>query len=552
MPRISACLITRDEAPMLPDCLASLRGVADEVIVVDTGSTDSTMAIARAAGAIVGEVAWQDDFSAARNASLARATGEWILVIDADERLAPTAEGAVRRALVSADFDCGMLPLHQATRAGASLTEILGGAARAGEPSYLPRLLRRTPDLRFEGIIHESVLPWLAARGMRLAFIEAPIIHLGGTREVRESKHKSDRNIGLLVQAAAMAPDDFTPLGYLAHEYLEAGRREEAIAVIDRGWALVERGDRPRRASVLRLATARGRVLLEAGDVVKLRATLDLATSIEGAHPDLDFFRGAANELDALSSYVPRARRAHLIAALAHYRSARQKRTTRYAQAFVSGASSWAAETRIGAVELALGRPAEARAAFTRALARRAGHREAALGLVECDLDVGRPEAALAAIEPLLDDRPDPWLLAAAAVEQLGMLRDFRTFLAKARERAPRGYLSPYRRERHAVLHALLATYLGKPLAGPGPVGALCAVLGGLPLLHPEAAPFLLDATRVSTLVANLARAGQLDRVTALLDARAEQVMPGVGAAVTKAAGAIGVRLDTAPAALIA
>ena len=89
MIRISLCLIARDEERFLPGCLASVSGVVDEIVLADTGSTDRTVEIARAAGATVVHHAWDEDFSAARNAALAAATGDWILLLDADERLAP-------------------------------------------------------------------------------------------------------------------------------------------------------------------------------------------------------------------------------------------------------------------------------------------------------------------------------------------------------------------------------------------------------------------------------------------------------------------------------
>lgn len=88
IPLLTACLITRNEETHLAKCLTSLEGVADEIIVVDTGSTDRTRSIAAQAGAKVGSFAWCDDFAEARNAALKLATGKWVLSIDADEWIA--------------------------------------------------------------------------------------------------------------------------------------------------------------------------------------------------------------------------------------------------------------------------------------------------------------------------------------------------------------------------------------------------------------------------------------------------------------------------------
>ena len=92
--RLSLCMIVRDEAQLLPGCLESVRGAVDEIVAVDTGSSDATPEIVRAHGGLLLRHAWREDFSAARNVSLDAATGDWILWMDADERLRPEEHGA--------------------------------------------------------------------------------------------------------------------------------------------------------------------------------------------------------------------------------------------------------------------------------------------------------------------------------------------------------------------------------------------------------------------------------------------------------------------------
>ena len=91
--RITVCLIVKNEEQFLAQCLKSVRGFAAQIVVVDTGSTDRTVEIAREFGAEIYSFAWCDDFAAARNAALEHATGDWILMLDADEEL-PAAQHA--------------------------------------------------------------------------------------------------------------------------------------------------------------------------------------------------------------------------------------------------------------------------------------------------------------------------------------------------------------------------------------------------------------------------------------------------------------------------
>ena len=108
MIRISGTMIVRNEAARLAACLDALRGVADEMIIVDTGSEDGTLEIARRYTDLCFEHPWTDDFAAARNAALAHATGDYVLVVDADEVIAEpkAAAEALRRFATLQDPCC--------------------------------------------------------------------------------------------------------------------------------------------------------------------------------------------------------------------------------------------------------------------------------------------------------------------------------------------------------------------------------------------------------------------------------------------------------------
>lgn len=183
---LSACLIVRDEERFLDRCLASLRGHVDEICVLDTGSSDRTLEIARSHGAIVSCRPWDDDFSAARNASLDLATGDWILQIDADEELVPPAAGAWS-VLRDPSASCALVELD------------LRGDEGRSERTWQPRLFRRDPRLRYRRPLHETVLDGLADAGLPAPRrVPLLLIHHGYLGEVVASRGKIERNLRIL------------------------------------------------------------------------------------------------------------------------------------------------------------------------------------------------------------------------------------------------------------------------------------------------------------------------------------------------------------------
>ncbi len=178
---VSATLIVRDEERFLGGCLDSLAGRVDEVVVADTGSTDRTREIAREHGARLIEHRWSEDFAAARNAALDAAAGDWILYIDADERVASWDRAALE-------------PILAETRAIACTVRF---RPQTGYTRYREhRIFRNRPDLRFRGVIHESILPALHEIAKRERAIVAAsgvaIDHLGYDGDLA-AKHRRNR-----------------------------------------------------------------------------------------------------------------------------------------------------------------------------------------------------------------------------------------------------------------------------------------------------------------------------------------------------------------------
>ena len=191
-PLLSACLIVRDEAAHLGDCLRSLASLVDEAVVVDTGSRDDTAALARAAGARVFESRWRGSFAAARNESLRHARGDWILYVDADERVVSGTRHELEGVLSDPQLAACTVAFRPVT-----------GYTRYRER----RLFRRHPAIRFEGVIHETIGPSLtrlaAAEGLRTGSSDVAIDHLGYDGDLAR-KHR--RNVPLLRRRLAGDP----------------------------------------------------------------------------------------------------------------------------------------------------------------------------------------------------------------------------------------------------------------------------------------------------------------------------------------------------------
>ncbi len=201
LPSLSLCMIIRDEEAMLPDFLRSVENLWDELIVVDTGSTDKSVALVEAAGARVIHFSWIDDFSAARNKSLEAATAPWIIFLDADERPSPELVSQIR-SLVKDD------------QAGAA-TLVLRNQWPDGSirDASLLRLFHNHQTIRFEHLIHEDISTgvrnYLRSENLVLRQLSGVVQHLGYLREVAGSRNKKNRDLELLKRAIKSNPDDF-------------------------------------------------------------------------------------------------------------------------------------------------------------------------------------------------------------------------------------------------------------------------------------------------------------------------------------------------------
>ncbi len=185
-PRLSLCMIVKNEMANLPLCLADAEGLAEEVIVVDTGSGDGTDAWAEGRGATVLRTQWQHDFSRARNLSLDAASGEWILWLDADDRLRPEDKAALRA-----------LAERPADRAYGFLVQNTGDGGATGTVFHQIRLFPNRPELRFTAPVHEQILPALEKVGLPVEYRTIRILHTGYS-DAAQARAKQARNRAIL------------------------------------------------------------------------------------------------------------------------------------------------------------------------------------------------------------------------------------------------------------------------------------------------------------------------------------------------------------------
>ncbi|MBC7541122.1 MAG: tetratricopeptide repeat protein [Candidatus Sericytochromatia bacterium] len=279
----------RDEAAAAPAAIASVRDIADEIVVVATGPTDDTAARAAAAGATVVHSPWQDDFAAARNTSLAHCHGDWILVLDADERLAADSHIALRALIAT--------PPAEPTACLVRMRNWTDDLRQDGFEHGAVRLFSRSPKLRFHGRIHEQLSHSDTGEG-GIRWRQTPeviIDHLGYAPAVMTQRGKVDRNLALLAQSIATEPADPAHHHHLGMVYWSTGQFPESLAALTEAIRLSAAVSEP--MAFLKVAHT-----LQIACLVNLQQSaeaLDLATACEGlcaAEPDYWFNVGLARQ----------------------------------------------------------------------------------------------------------------------------------------------------------------------------------------------------------------------------------------------------------------
>ena len=299
---LAAFLIVRDEETLLGDCLASLRPWVGEICVLDTGSRDATLDIARSFGAKIESFVWRDDFAAARNAGLAMSQAPWALVIDADERLVQATAPALARAMATDKL------AYYVTREDLRVE---------GPPDCLAtvRLFRNRPDIRFSRPVHEGLMDDLVALGAgAVEDCGVRITHLGYLPEALRRQDKHARNLRILAQRLHDAPGDL----YNAYKYAvtlpasAAEQRRAAFAVAHALALALSEAERRELPFLPRLFNAHAACLAAAGALSEALTVADQGIMQLSPAAELMYRRGelarCTGDLKAALVWLERAR----------------------------------------------------------------------------------------------------------------------------------------------------------------------------------------------------------------------------------------------------
>ncbi|KAB2836597.1 MAG: glycosyltransferase [Candidatus Brocadia sp.] len=215
-PTLSACMIVKNEEKFLSQCLTSIKGAVDEIIIVDTGSTDKTVEIAHSFGANIYRHPWNNSFSEARNHSLKYAKGDWILQIDADEILEQADIPLLHKFINNASYNVIFVAIYN---------ELPGGCAK----HYFQRIFRRG-KAHFEGIVHNQLI----FEGKALQ-AEIRFYHYGYNLSEQDMQKKYKRSGDLLRQQLAENPDNLFVMANLVRNYRNEYDFDKVIALAENG-----------------------------------------------------------------------------------------------------------------------------------------------------------------------------------------------------------------------------------------------------------------------------------------------------------------------------
>lgn len=288
---LSQCMIVKNEEANIEKALSWGKEVAYEQIVVDTGSTDRTVELAKAMGAKVYSFEWIDDFAAAKNFAISKASGDWIAFLDADEVFVPGDEKKLMEILKQ---------LNQFQEEG-DITDIvfvsrleINDTGKVFGSITLPRIFRNCSGLEYHGRIHER-LDWKDGHDMIAVDVSDKIFirHSGYQEDEIGEKNKVQRNERLILRELEEHPDDFDMMGYLGDVYLVDAQNEKAIEwyqkAVDAMPEILNERDQRSAITFTNLMIALGQ---DVKNEQRLKKTYQTAIARLPEEPDFDYIYG--------------------------------------------------------------------------------------------------------------------------------------------------------------------------------------------------------------------------------------------------------------------
>jgi glycosyltransferase involved in cell wall biosynthesis len=216
-PFLSVCLIVKDEEKVLRRCLESIKGIADEIVIADTGSTDKSKEIASEYTEMIYDYKWEDDFSKARNFAGSKASGEWIMAIDADEYVDRESFTHFKKDLKNSPPDCDILAVQ--------IVNFIGNNGKNTVLNFHERIYKNNGTIIYHRKIHEMLKH--KDSNEKKGYAKLQIFHTGYMENVVKEKSKSKRNLKLLESIKEKEGYDYYFLGDV---YFQLGDLEKAIS----------------------------------------------------------------------------------------------------------------------------------------------------------------------------------------------------------------------------------------------------------------------------------------------------------------------------------
>jgi Tfp pilus assembly protein PilF/glycosyltransferase involved in cell wall biosynthesis len=382
MNRVSLCMILKNEEDWIEGALESVKNLTDEIVLVDTGSTDSTLDKVRRFSPRILSFDWIDDFAAARNVSLEAATCPWILVLDADERISERDIPALKTAI-----NKGHDGFYLIQRNYVPSSNVIGCTPNNGEyeeagayPGYvdnpLIRLFRNSSDIRFRYAVHEIVDPTKMDPKFRFSHLPVPIHHYGKVGKQERLAQKKRMYLAIGMKKLERDPKNWKAHFELGVQSQELNKDADACKYFAQAWALAKV---PSILLYWAVSEKHCGQMLRAAELIEQASRHGLKTS--ELHLEL------GNVYQSLGEF--------------------EKAQKEYQKGLKLQPASTLALFNSGLVFRKLGDKAEAERLYRRALKLEPTFREAALELASLMLDKGKFDEARQWLESVLDKDPD-------------------------------------------------------------------------------------------------------------------------------------------------